>query len=269
MIDPAANAMAAGAQIALARAKGTMTNMAQSHTHPYFEIYYLEAGTRSVMVGERCYDITGSELIIVPPHLLHHSFTRDEAYYKRIVVYFDPAAVAYAQVLTQISKTPMTFRLAGESRAAVDSITAAMFEVQEKRGEYATERMQLLMNQLLITIVQAEVTDSLVSRQDRMSQVVSYLGEHFADRITLENLAAQFYISSYHLCREFKRFTGTTIVTHLNQIRVARAQMLLQETRLSVTEISKQVGFANVTHFNRTFRQLTGTHPSSIRKTAA
>lgn len=269
MIDPAANAMASGASVALARAQGTTTNMAQSHSHAYFEIYYLESGSRSHMVGDRHHQIVGGELIILPPHLMHHSFTPDEAHYKRVVVYFDPAVVAYAHVLAQITENPTTYRLSAESRVVVDGLIADLFEVQDHPGQYVHERMQLLVIQLLIAIIQADVTDSLVTRQHRMTQVVRYLGDHFCEQITLDELAARFYISSYHLCREFKRFTGTTIITHLNQIRVARAQVLLQETSLSVTEISKQVGFANVTHFNRTFRRLTGTHPTAVRKSAA
>lgn len=269
MIDPAANAMASGAVVALARAQGTTTNMAHSHSHAYFEIYYLESGSRSHMLGDRQHQIVGGELVIIPPHLMHHSFTPDEAHYKRVVVYFDPGVVVHSQVMAQIQENPTTYRLSAEARTIVDAIIAQLFTLQDNQGQYVNERLQLLVNQLVITIIQAEVTDSLVTRQHRMTQVVRYLGDHFSEQITLDELAARFYISSYHLCREFKRFTGTTIVTHLNQIRVARARVLLQETTLSVTEISKQVGFANVSHFNRTFRRLTGTHPTAVRRSAA
>lgn len=71
-----------------------------------------------------------------------------------------------------------------------------------------------------------------------------------------------FYISQYHLCREFKRYTSSTIVQYIHNLRVLHAQRLLQESDYSITEISKRVGFSNVTHFNRVYKSVTGMSPS-------
>ena len=71
-----------------------------------------------------------------------------------------------------------------------------------------------------------------------------------------------FHISQYHLCREFKRYTSSTIVQYIHNLRVLHAQRLLQESDYSITEISKRVGFSNVTHFNRVYKSVTGMFPS-------
>ena len=70
----------------------------------------------------------------------------------------------------------------------------------------------------------------------------------------MNDLAEQFYLSPYYLCREFKKYTNSTIVQYINSLRVGHAQRLFVETDKSVTEISKIVGFSNVTHFNRVYR---------------
>ena len=84
----------------------------------------------------------------------------------------------------------------------------------------------------------------------------------------MNDLAEQFYLSPYYLCREFKKYTNSTIVQYINSLRVGHAQRLFVETDKSVTEISKIVGFSNVTHFNRVYRSVTGLSPSKSRKQA-
>lgn len=67
MIDQAGIMMAQGALIASERIIGVNDNMAQSHYHEYFELYYLETGERFHMVQDRCYKMTAGEFIIFPP----------------------------------------------------------------------------------------------------------------------------------------------------------------------------------------------------------
>ena len=99
-------------------------------------------------------------------------------------------------------------------------------------------------------------------QRNRVTDIINYLHEHFTEDITLEQLANHFYISQYHLCREFKRYTSSTIVQYIHNLRVLHAQRLLQESDYSITEISKRVGFSNVTHFNRVYKSVTGMSPS-------
>lgn len=100
----------------------------------------------------------------------------------------------------------------------------------------------------------------------RTTQIVSYIHKHYQEDITLEQLAQMFYVSPFYLCREFKRYTNSTIVQYVNITRVMNAQRRLMETDKTVTEISRETGFSNLTHFNRVFKSITGTTPSGYRK---
>lgn len=86
--------------------------------------------------------------------------------------------------------------------------------------------------------------------------------------ISLDMLAKKFYISPYHLCHEFKRYTGRTLVEYINITRIMNAQRKIMETNDSITDICSHTGFKNLTHFNRVFRSITGTSPSKYRKSA-
>ena len=66
--------------------------------------------------------------------------------------------------------------------------------------------------------------------------------------------------------RLFKKLTGSTPHNYLAGIRAARAQLLLADTELSVTEIGSRVGYLSASHFTKAFRLATGTTPREFRK---
>ena len=97
-------------------------------------------------------------------------------------------------------------------------------------------------------------------------RVIHYIHYNYAEPITLESLAEQFYISAFHLCREFKAYTNSTVIRYVNVTRIMNAQRMFLETDKNITEISRETGFSNLTHFNRVFKSVTGMTPSGYRK---
>ena len=88
----------------------------------------------------------------------------------------------------------------------------------------------------------------------------------YHEEISLEMLAQMFYVSPYYLCREFKKNTNSTIIRYINVTRIMNAQRKFMETSKNITDISKETGFSNLTHFNRVFKSVTGMSPSQYRK---
>lgn len=269
MIDNAGYLMSGGNDVALGRAVGVNDNMASSHSHHYFEIYYLKGGQRYHVVEDRLHLINSGELIVFPPYRMHHSFGDEGVAFDRTVLYFRPEVVATDEILERIGKQTNTYRFDGVQLHHVDSIFERMERVQECADEFAGEEMRLLVNDLLISIVRQAPTDTEVERRDRITGVIRFLHEHHSEHLRLNDIASEFFVSQYHLCREFKKATKSTVMQYLTNVRIGQAQRLLDETELSVTEISERVGFANVTHFNRVFKQLTDMAPREYRSANA
>lgn len=269
MIDNAGYLMSGGNDVALGRAVGVNDNMASSHSHHYFEIYYLKGGQRYHVVEDRLHLINSGELIVFPPYRMHHSFGDEGVAFDRTVLYFRPEVVATDEILERIGKQTNTYRFDGVQLRHVDSIFERMERVQECADEFAGEEMRLLVNDLLISIVRQAPTDTEVERRDRITGVIRFLHEHHSEHLRLNDIASEFFVSQYHLCREFKKATKSTVMQYLTNVRIGQAQRLLDETELSVTEISERVGFANVTHFNRVFKQLTDMAPREYRSANA
>ena len=104
----------------------------------------------------------------------------------------------------------------------------------------------------------------LVDRRIRRS--IELMHTQLDQDLTLRTLAAESYLSPFHFARLFKKLTGSTPHNYLAGIRATRAQLLLADTELSITEVGAQVGYLSASHFTKAFRLATGTTPREFRK---
>ena len=96
--------------------------------------------------------------------------------------------------------------------------------------------------------------------------MLQYIHTHYAEPITLDQLASLEHISKSYLSRLFKQQTGQTVIAYINSLRIETAKRLLTATRANVNEIAYQVGFESPKYFYRAFRTLTGDTPAGFRR---
>lgn len=101
---------------------------------------------------------------------------------------------------------------------------------------------------------------------ETVEQICAYLAANYQQKLTLSQVAAQFYLSPYYLSRLFRRVTGQSIVDYINGQRIEAAQRLLEDTELSISAVAEQTGFSTAAHFRRVFRELMGVGPLQYRK---
>lgn len=99
----------------------------------------------------------------------------------------------------------------------------------------------------------------------RVRRAVELMHAHLDRELPLEEIAAAAHLSPFHFARLFKKVTGATPHAYLAALRTTRAQTLLAETDLSITEIGARVGYASSSHFSKAFRQATGITPRAFR----
>lgn len=99
----------------------------------------------------------------------------------------------------------------------------------------------------------------------RLRRVLAFIADNHGRDLSLDDLATEAAMSTFHFAREFKRATGTTPHQHLIRLRVERAKALLEESELPLAEVGLRTGFSHQSHFTRLFRRLTGTTPHSYR----
>jgi transcriptional regulator GlxA family with amidase domain len=95
--------------------------------------------------------------------------------------------------------------------------------------------------------------------------VYSDVNVHLSESTNLAMLAAVAGLSVHHFAREFKQSFGVTPHHYLTQKRVERAQEMLAQTNLSLSEIAHATGFSDQSHLARHFRHILGTTPREFR----
>jgi AraC-like DNA-binding protein len=98
-----------------------------------------------------------------------------------------------------------------------------------------------------------------------MRRVREYVEAHLSESTDLTMLAAVAGLSTHHFAREFKQSCGVTPHQYLTRKRVARAEGMLANTDLSLSEIAYAVGFSDQSHLTRHFRQMLGITPGQYR----
>jgi AraC family transcriptional regulator len=98
-----------------------------------------------------------------------------------------------------------------------------------------------------------------------LQRVREFVEAHLEENISLQALADTAGLSLYHFCRAFKQSEGTTPHDYIVRRRVERAQELLADTDLPLSEIAIAAGFADQSHCARRFREHVGLTPSRYR----
>jgi AraC family transcriptional regulator len=97
----------------------------------------------------------------------------------------------------------------------------------------------------------------------RFARVRDYIEHNLGEAISLEDLARVAGISRFHFARQFRARTGESPMGYLVRTRVERAKALLRDSQARVADISAELGFADQSHFTRTFRRMVGVPPSA------
>jgi AraC-like DNA-binding protein len=100
----------------------------------------------------------------------------------------------------------------------------------------------------------------------RLNLIIGYIAENFTEDIQLHELSEAVAMSKSALCRYFKNKTKKTIVEYINEMRLENTSKLLQETDLSIIEISMSSGFRNLSNFNRQFKAKFEVNPKTYRR---
>ena len=265
MIDKAQAAMAAGTPIALELISGSNMNMSQSHFHEYYELFFLDSGTRYHTIDDKVFLTKAGDFILFPPLTMHHSFSNRDVCYSRVVIYFQPDVIASAQLREAFADPYHIFRPSKEVLRGLRRMVYEMLSEQEAPGPFHWEDMKSLLNLILIQVMRVSRIDKF-SGGNRINEVISYIHENYASEITVPLLADRFGLSESYLCRQFRKYANRTIIEYLQGTRVMNAKRLFMETDMNVTQVAAQTGFSNLTHFNRVFRAVSGESPSEYRK---
>lgn len=121
---------------------------------------------------------------------------------------------------------------------------------------------------LIYSLTESMSETNYSGSSDIIKQVIIYLNTHYSEAVSLKDVADMVHISPPYLSALFKKETGKSLVSHLNDIRLARSKKLLSDTSMSITEICMASGFSSPSYFSKIFRIKYGLTPKQYRHTS-
>ena len=150
----------------------------------------------------------------------------------------------------------------------VISIISQIIEINENKSSGA----EIITSKLIVDLLTISLTSNSADNQNdsalrqKLSAVHEYINENFSDEISLEKLSLKFYISKFHLTREYKKNYGMTIFQHIITARINYGKKLLRFSDKSIEEIAHLCGFNDQSYFARQFKKFENLTCFSYRK---
>ena len=224
-------------------------HLREIHTHDFFELYihlngfprlYVDNKIVTLQRGSRMLHQLGQGLLPLEQRLL--DCTRRTGYHYQL----DEAALSLCtSCIDRVAQNT------GDERP------------ESRLADYAAMTEFLL--QILRVTQEAPTPQSTRPSPDTMQRVMAYINEHYAQPLTLEEIADAFFISKSYLSHEFVRYTNTSVYEYIQFRRICGAKLLIA-SGVSLTEAAFQSGFNSYSSFLRTFRKTAGISPTDFQR---
>lgn len=138
-----------------------------------------------------------------------------------------------------------------QAKGFFDSISASHADAEKTESDVGTEEDT--------KVEETEASSFLVNN------ALKYMEEHYREKLKLQDVAEQVYVSQWHLSKLLNRYKEQSFSDILNNIRIEKAKELLRDPSLRIGDIADMVGFLDMAHFSRVFKRQTGLSANEYR----
>lgn len=248
------------------------------HYHEEIELLYVKGGQGERFIGNHLSSFSDGDLAIIGSNVPHAGFTNEDTkeVSQTIVhlrkAFFDNALLSLPElwgVKALFNKSLYGISFGGEDK---DRIGQKMEQLLHKTG---LEQLILLLSILddMVKSKHRSILNTSINPQkindfdkNRIQIVYNYIEQHFRDEVKVKDVADQLSLSESGFCRYFKKTTGNTFSSFLNQYRIIYACRLIKQSNESFRDIAFKSGFNNFSYFFRVFKKNMGSSPSQYKK---
>ncbi len=254
------------------------------HYHPEHEIIFVEKSRGLRVMGDNVARFEDGDLVFISSSL-PHVWKNDKDYYAGnadfyvdvYVIHFLPDALGAGFFdLPELNHLTRLFELGQQGMSILGADHARISHMV--KSVCISSGFDRLINflQLLDALSKVKEYELLSTpyyaknirkmETDRLNQVIDFMMENYQHDITLDRLASIIEMNKASFCRYFKTRVHKTCTQFLNEIRITQACKLLSNNRLTISEIGYEVGYNNISHFNRQFKLFIGVSAKVYRK---
>ena len=254
---------------------------APCHWHDDIEWIHILEGRMSYYVNGKRLLLKENDSLMVNARQMHYGYSFQKQDCRFSCILFHPSLFCSNQILQKKYVTPILENCGleylclpsgtegGEEAAQSLSQIVSLKEKEEEGYEMeAIAQMQMLWGRLLQKKLlfpsqdNQQIPDDLKTQKD----IVSFLYQHYSEKLSLDEIAAAGHVSRSKCCRIFKHYLQQTPMDFLNAYRLKVSCNLLDATDKSITEIAFACGFNHLSYFSKTFYNSYGCTPREYRE---
>jgi AraC-like DNA-binding protein len=241
----------------------------RAHTHEYYHLFYFLSGQTTFIVDGIKYNTTKGACFIVPPNTVHEiqKVTNNTVTcYEIKFSLYDQLSIDYLSdsgyefIGNEFLEDLILYIVNnGLSRVPVyiDTTEAFLYTlIVYLTREYYETNNKLRNSQLIDTTGFSDVTVS----------IIIYIEENYTRQINLDMIAKSIGYNKNYICSVFKKDTEISIIDYLSFVRIRQAAVYFSYSDIDISLVCARVGFANISHFNRTFKKFIGLSPTTFKK---
>ena len=249
----------------------------QFHSHNFYEMLCCRSSCGAeYLVGSERYKLQKGDIISVPPGVSHRPLLPEAMAvpYIRDVLWISEEFLDLIQASTpelprDLLRTPFLFRTAGTKwEYLCDRIHEGVLEAENQRLGWnllvASNTISILI-ELLRAGIDSGAKPMKAEKPELLDQVLAYIEQHLAEKITLADTAHHFYVSESTITQSFRRKMDVSFYRCVTQRRLIAAKTLI-ESGVPLEAVAEQVGFSDYSSFFRAFKQEYGIAPRQYRK---
>ncbi len=229
---------------------------------PDSKLYYVEKGELVIEIFGETLIGTPGDLFLIPAHTPHSFHLTESRYAEKSWCHFDLKR-GTADFFENYVVPPC---LHVKDTALIDELFRRLLS----SNQLTPELQELVSTSAICGIVEYYLQHTnVVEREvadDRIHAVITYIEQHYAEPLTLEQLAKFANYSPNHLGKRFKDATGYPPMRYLSNVRIECAKLLLQGANDPISVIMEKTGFTDAAYFSKSFKKVIGYSPQKFRK---
>lgn len=249
------------------------------HSHEHLEMAYILSGEGKYRFEDGICSVKEGDLLIINPGVRHQALACPEVETPTTEFFVGASDIrieGFPENTLPVPDGGHVMHTSGELRQKLFRICSAM-EAENavcRQGRYFMLKSYLMQILLLVIREQCEPVErkagyafESVNRKYVVEQIVGYFEDHYNEKISLDQIAENMYLSPFYISKIFKSETGDAPIRHLINIRLEKAKELLEDGfEGSIQEVAALVGYDDAYHFSKLFKKRYGVAPSQVRK---
>lgn len=250
----------------------------EKHAHPYYEIYFFLNGEVVYEVDGRRYGLRYGDYLLIPPETRHHPvFLSPGQDYRRFVLWLNKSF--YQKLVSQTEDFAYGFGQAAEKKQyhfrtefiISHDIQGRLLEIlEERRGKrpFHETAARLAVSSFLLYLnrITWDILNQVPHRYENALylNICDYINNHLDEDLSLNRLAAFFYVGKYHISHVFKDNMGLSPHQYILKKRLQASKNGIL-SGIPLSSLCQQYGFSDYSGFYRAFKKEFGLSPKEFR----